>query len=158
MHQLWLAVPLIPTTTGHFRISGQCIRGWKFVSENQRNRCARTCIAVPRISNLKGFSRDLCSRNISWIIEALIALAVKHAAPRDESLDARTINKGRKNKRKPGREFLMRRRDFLPFSIFRLRETQCAAHCDSVGYVYVRAAFESCETKPLSVLALPRST
>lgn len=32
------------------------------------------------------------------------------------------------------------------------------AHCDSVGYVYVRAAFESCETKPLSVPALPRFT
>lgn len=82
-------------------------------------------------------------------------------ASRDESFRRRDNKQGdgEKKNHKPGRKFLHTSARFPSFLHFPpARNSMRRAHCDSVGYVYVRAAFESRETKPLSVPALPRAT
>lgn len=63
-------------------------------SENQRRRCACECVSPyskfhpnsesPNcVANFR-FEGNLCSRNLSWIIETLIALAIERAAPNNK--------------------------------------------------------------------------
>lgn len=119
---------------------------------------SQSCCKIPTWTN--PYRESLLGIYLRFI-EGSIALAIEHAVVarrivwrRDNKQGAKSINV------KPGRKFLHASRQEISFlSLFSACEKLNAPpHCDSVGYVYVRAAFESCETKPLSVLALPRST